>query len=82
MNLLMQYFNIMNSNMRNNSNYNNNNFNNNNFINTNKNYQNNILNINSSNIFQFIPYITNLGFNQPYTFENTKKESKRKGKKA
>ena len=76
MNLLMQYFNIMNSNMRNNSNYNNNNYNNNNFINTNKNYQNNILNINSSNIFQFIPYITNLGFNQPYTFENTKKESK------
>ena len=37
--------------------------------------QNNILNINSSNIFQFIPYITNLGFNQPYTFENTQIKS-------
>ena len=40
------------------------------------NSNNNINLLNSANIFQLMPNIIKYGFNQPYSFENTKKESK------
>ena len=40
------------------------------------NSNNNINLLNSANIFQLMPNIIKFGFNQPYSFENTKKEPK------
>ena len=65
MDIFFQYFNNLNSNPLNIKQPNINNFNNNNI---------NILN--SANIFQLMPNIIKFGFNQPYSFENTKKEPK------
>ena len=72
MNILLQYINLMNLNKLNknpmNINTTNNNINNNNIFN-NKNIPN------SLNILQLMPNIIKFGFNQPYSFSNTKKES-------
>ena len=68
MNKLLQYINLFNSNTFNNNHLNNTAFNKN--IN-NTNFQNT-----TQNIFQLMPNIIKYGFNQPYSFENTKKESK------
>ena len=72
MNILLQYINLMNLNKLNKNqmiiNATNNNINNNNTFN-NKNIPN------SLNILQLMPNSIKLGFNQPYSFSNTKKES-------
>ena len=72
MNMLLQYINLMNLNKLNKNqmiiNATNNNINNNNNFN-NKNIPN------SLNILQLMPNTIKLGFNQPYSFSNTKKES-------
>ena len=72
MNILLQYINLMNLNKftksQSNQSINNNNTNNNHFFNN-----NNISN--SLNMFQLMPNILKFGFNQPYSFSNTKKES-------
>ena len=72
MNILLQYINFMNLNKLNKNqmiiNATNNNINNNNTFN-NKNIPN------SLNILQLMPNSIKLGFNQPYSFSNTKKES-------
>ena len=65
--IMLQYMNLLNSTNINNNKTNQNNVNNNN--------NNNYISYNSSNIFQLMPNIIKFGFNQPYTFENTKKES-------
>ena len=65
MDIFFQYFNNLNSNRLNITQPNINNFNN-----------NNINLLNSANIFQLMPNIIKFGFNQPYSFENTKKEPK------
>ena len=65
--IMLQYMNILNSTNINNNKTNQNNVNNNN--------NNNYISYNSTNIFQLMPNIIKFGFNQPYTFENTKKES-------
>ena len=63
MNILLQYMNMMKFNLNNN--------NNNNYFN------NNNLNNNPMNIFQLMPNLMNLGLNQPYSFDNVKKEQKK-----
>jgi len=70
MNILLQYMNMMkfNSNNNNINNNNNNNSNSNNFNFTNN---NNIMN------YQYIPNLFNMGFNQPYSFANIKKGTKK-----
>ena len=70
MNILLQYINLMNLNKlnKNQLNINTTNSNINNNIN-NKNIQNPL------NILQLMPNIIKFGFNQPYSFSNTKKES-------
>ena len=65
--IMLQYMNLLNST---NINYNKTNQNN-----VNNNNNNNYISYNSTNIFQLMPNIIKFGFNQPYTFENTKKES-------
>jgi hypothetical protein len=69
-NMLYQYMNMMKLNMNNNNSINFNNNNLNNGINTNYN--------NPMNMFQYLPYLMNFGFNQPYSFDNVKKEQKSK----
>ena len=69
MNMLLQYANILNSNILSNSHHNTNNYKSS-INNTNMNL------INTGNIFQLMPNIIKFGFNPPYSLSNTKKEPK------
>ena len=60
MNTLLSYINLMKINSNNTNNF----------------LAKNNTNINRTNIMQLIPNLMNLGFNQPYSFENVKKSTK------